>query len=248
MTASKRRPARSTPTIPSGTSAIEPDPTRDPDPGSGDDPSAAEPEPLRAFDLLTKVKSGETRGKDLRPEDRQTLVSILSAEGASTPDIANLLKVSDRTIERDRQTIAKRNALTKDPALTGIMLGRLRSEVELSLAIARRLARDKDVDPAVRLDAASRCVQMYDLFISRLQTTGHVDRVAQHIQADVTHQAAVPTAEAIAQELERLKAIDPAHPNLQVMEGLVARAAMATTFKELICTPDGTEVLHEDRS
>ena len=247
MAASNRHPPRTAPAGSPAKAAPIADSALDATPAPAD-PSATEPEPLRAFDLLHKVKSGETRGKDLRPEDRQTLVSVLSAEGASTPDIANLLKVSDRTIERDRQTIAKRHALTKDPALTGIMLGRLRSEVELSVATARRLARDKDVDPAVRLDAAVRCVELYDLLINRLQTTGHVDRVAQHIQADVTHQAVVPTAEGFAQELERLKAIDPSNPNIPAMEELVARAAMATTMKQLTCTPDGTEVLHEDRS
>ena len=247
MAASNRHPPRTAPVGPSVEAAPIADPALEPMPAPAD-PTSTEPEPLRAFDLLHKVKSGETRGKDLRPEDRQTLVLILSAEGASTPDIANLLKVSDRTIERDRQTIARRNALAQDPALTGIMLGRLRSEVELSVATARRLARDKDVDPAVRLDAAVRCVEMYDLFINRLQTTGHVDRVAQHIQADVTHQAAVPTAEGFAQELERLKAIDPSNPNIPALEDLIARAAMATTMKKFTRTPDGTEVLDGHRS
>ncbi len=221
----------------------------DPDRASGEvstpatEESLAAPDSIRAIDVLQKLKSGELSGKLLGPETRQAVVSTLTADGASVAEIAAVLKVSDRTIERDRAAIAKRLALHKDPNLTGEVLGRLLSEAELAIQRIRATLRDKGIDPAVRIEGHTRWFQIMDRLVERLQSAGRVDRAPQQLQADLSHHVSIPTAEALSGELARLKAISPDSPALRQMDSVLARARAATLARGVVSASDGTEVV-----
>ena len=130
--------------------------TPDDDVPSGNGPSASE-RTGRALELLAQVRSGVVPGSMLQADARQSLVVLLTADGVSSHEIAQILQVSDRTIERDRRAIRAGAAVSKDPKLVGEMVGRLMAEAELSIQRIRRTARERDVDAGIKVDAEHRC-------------------------------------------------------------------------------------------
>jgi len=94
----------------------------------------------RTLSLLQKIQAGVMDPKCIRPAERRLIVSYLMADGYSTADMAQILKVSDRSIERDKKAIRETNALAADPALVEQMVGRLVLEAELSIQRIRKAA------------------------------------------------------------------------------------------------------------
>lgn len=185
----------------------------------------------RALELLGKVRAGTVAAKDLLPETRQQLVMLLTADGLSTYEIAQVLKVADRTIERDRRAIRDLHAVDKDPQLVRQIVGQLIGEAQLACQRMRRVAREKDVAPAIKIDAEHRCFQVVDQLTERLQKLGYLPTATQKVDAHLTHQVCdVPDAEALDAELQRLRDIagDRAGDALSEVEEVLARARAAT--------------------
>lgn len=174
--------------------------------------------------------------------ERQSLVALLAADGLSGPEIAQILHVSDRTVERDRRDIRDRHALPRDPKLVEQMAGRLLAEAELSIQRIRRTARERDVDPGVKIDAEHRCFQIVDSAVERLQKLGYLPTAATRVQADLTHHAAeLPSSDELEGQLAGLRELvssegqaDPALlESLGNMSSALARARVATEIKHV---------------
>ena len=96
---------------------------------------------LQTLALLQKIKDGQFEANSIEKAERKLLVRFLNAEGKSTAEIAHLLKVSDRTIERDKKALREEIAITKDPKLVEQMVGMLVYESELSIQRLRKVQR-----------------------------------------------------------------------------------------------------------
>ncbi len=153
------------------------------------DQQDAERHESRTVTLLKEIQAGTASPKSITTADRRQLVAVLMCDGYSTPDMAQILQVSDRSIERDKQFIRQSDALPRDPKLVEQMVGRLRTEAELCVQRTRKAVRDKDVSASVKVDAEHRCyVIISDLFQS-LQRVGYLPTAAQKIEAELTHHA-----------------------------------------------------------
>ncbi len=160
------------------------------------------------LDLLQQVRSGKVTGKQLPLVSRRAIVSLLAAEGYSGPEIAKVLGVSDRTVERDRQSIRESLALQRDPKFVEQTAGRIAHEAELVIQRMRRAAREKDVPPAVRVDAEHRCMQVLLESVRSLQSLGYLPQAAQRLQAELMHGVALlPTMDDLNVEVNRLAKI-----------------------------------------
>lgn len=187
----------------------------------------------RSLALLSKVRSGEMPGAMLAPGDRQALVTLLSADGLSTAEIAQILQVADRTIERDRRAIREAHAVPKDPRLVEQMVGRLMAEAELAVQRIRRAARERDVEPVVKIDAEHRCFQIVRDLVQSLQRLGYLPTAAQKVEADLTHHIdELPSLSDLQAEIERLKLVEGPDGLIEV-EQTVARATLASHIRSL---------------
>jgi transposase len=128
----------------------------------------------RTLSLLQKIQAGVMDPKCIRPAERRLIVSYLMADGYSTADMAQILKVSDRSIERDKKAVREANAIAADPQLVEQMVGRLVLEAELSIQRIRKAVRDKDTPQAVRIEAEHRCYQIVSDMITSLQRLGYL--------------------------------------------------------------------------
>lgn len=202
----------------------------------------------RALELLGKVRAGTVAGKDLLPETRQQLVMLLTADGLSTYEIAQVLKVADRTIERDRRAIRDLHAVDKDPQLVRQIVGQLIGEAQLTCQRMRRVAREKDVAPAVKIDAEHRCFQVIDLLTERLQKLGYLPTAIQRVDANLTHQVSeIPTGEELHAELLRIRAIagEEQSEGLADVEDVLARATAATRLRRARLTVGDSDIVAE---
>ena len=150
-------------------------------------PTTVETQERGVLEMIRQIKTGALDPKALSTEDRQTCVMHLGSEGLSVPEIAQVLKRSERTIARDRKAIQEANAIEHDPKLAGQFAGRLVAEAETCIARIRRVTRDKDAPHAVKVDGEKGCYEILSDLTSRLQSLGYLPTAAHRIQADLTH-------------------------------------------------------------
>jgi len=163
--------------------------------------------------LLQKIKKGSVDPKSISPVDRQWLVMFLTAEGQSVAEIAHLLGVSDKTIERDRKTIRQGNAISQDPELANIMAGKLFNEAQTCIQRIRKFQRDSHCPPAARIEGERACFQITNDLTERLQSMGHLPTAARKLEADLVHHADAPLSLGeISSEVQRLREIRASLP------------------------------------
>lgn len=198
------------------------------------------------MELLARVKAGTLPADLIAPADRQLLVALLSADGFSTAEIAQVLKVSDRSIERDRRAIRDGLAVSKDPKLVGQMVGRLMAEAELSVQRIRRTARERDVEASVKIDAEHRCFLICRDLTQLLQRIGYLPTASQKVEADLTHHLGeLPTFDEMQSEIDRIKAVSGADAaQLADLEDVFARVTVASRVKQLASTLNNSGESH----
>ncbi len=143
-------------------------------------------------DLVRAIQAGEVSGRALAPEDRQRCVEFLLAEGYSVVEISEVLKVHERTIQRDKLAIRSANALQRDESLPGRMAGYLVAEAEHSMSLLGRVARDRETPAAVKVEIAKARFSIADGLVERLQSLGYLPTAAREIRADLTHRVEEP--------------------------------------------------------
>ena len=189
----------------------------------------------RSLDLIAGLRSGQIEGRLLAPEDRQSVVGVLASDGVSSAEIAQILKVSDRTVERDRRALRETLAVSRDPGMVEQMVGRLMQEAEISVQRIRRIARDREAEPALRVDAEHRAFQIVSELVQRLQSVGYLPNATHRIQADLTHHAAdLPTVEELQGELVRLRSAGAPIQMVEELQALMNQAAAASGVRELV--------------
>jgi hypothetical protein len=209
------------------------------------------------MNLLRKIEKGAVDPSGIAPSDRRQLVGFLTGDGYSAAEIAQILQVGDRTIERDKRAIRESNAIARDPKLVEQMVGRLVGEAELSVQRIRKAVRDKKVSPSVKVDAEHRCFQVVNDLVQSLQRLGYLPTAAQKVEADLTHHVGdVPDFGTTRAEVVRLKEICQQHPKrdpevvqrVLQLERQVAEADLATqveNFKDQITDTEGGSDDHE---
>jgi len=161
------------------------------------------------LEVIREIKTGTFDPKCLSPGDRQSCVMHLGVEGMSVAEIADVLKVSDRTVMRDRKAIQEANAIEHDPKLAGQFAGRLAAEAEVCVNRIRRVTRDKAAPHAERIEGERACFEILDKLAHRLQSMGFLPTAAQQVQADLTHHVGDSIGiDQICIEAQRLKQIN----------------------------------------
>ena len=158
--------------------------------------------------LMRRIQRGDLDPQNLAIESRQSCVAHLTIEGYSTPEISEILKVSDRTIIRDRREIRRSNAVQEDPKLVGEIVGQLVSHAEYSIAQIRRTIRDKAVTPRDRIEGVRTSWQIMDQYVARLQSLGYLPSTAMKVHSEIIHHlGTLPGGVEIQDELARIEAI-----------------------------------------
>jgi len=164
---------------------------------------------LGSLDLLERIKTGSLDPECISKDDRLLVVRFLIGEGYSTAEMAKVLRVSERTVERDRKELREGNAIQHDPRLVGQFAGQLVLEAEQSTQQIRKAIRGPNVPPAVKVDGYHRCFQIINELCQSLQRMSYLPAAAQKVQAELIHHAGeLPTLDEIEAEARRLELIN----------------------------------------
>lgn len=188
----------------------DPEPRRSPSRFRGSRASSQPPDAPVAertvVDLLRAVQAEEINGQALSGEDRRRTVEHLWAEGYGVSETAQVLGISERTIQRDRRVIREANAIERSPGLVSEVVGNLFRQAESSISRLRRLSRDRETPHAVRVDCEKACWAVSREFVESLQSLGYLPTSAQQVQATVLH-TTPPSPAGMLVEVEQLELI-----------------------------------------
>ena len=159
---------------------------------------------------IREIKAGTLKPKLLSPEDRRACVGHVYSEGLSVPQTAEFLKVSERTITRDRKVLQEEGAIDRDPRLAGVVAGQLILEADSCRQHIRRTTRDKNAPHAVRVEGERVCFVILCDLTQRLQSLGYLPTAAQEFTATLSHTIGdIPQFEETEREIKQLRqAID----------------------------------------
>ncbi|MCI0350408.1 MAG: hypothetical protein L0Z53_13365 [Acidobacteriales bacterium] len=209
-----------------------------PDASSQEQAEEADSGKPTVLEIIRNIKNQSISAKNLLATDRQSCVEHLTGEGLSLVEIAEVLKMSERTVARDRKSIQEANALEQRPELVPQMVGRLVCEAELAITQIRRAARDKGAQPAVRIDAQHRCYQITSDVIQRLQHLGYLPLAIHRFEGALNHQIDdLPNYGELQVELKRLRVVagkdNAMLAKLGELDQAVARAYVAESVAQL---------------
>jgi len=137
--------------------------------------------------LLQNIQSGAVDPRDINKELRQQIVEVLLLEGTMVPQIAQILKVSDKTIRRDIADIKERNALTPSLELAKQTIGDMKMRAEAHRSHLMRLARTQDATVSEKSLAEYYAWKISKELVEKLQSVGYLPMVPYKIDAEIYH-------------------------------------------------------------
>ncbi len=145
---------------------------------------AAESSPIS---IIRSLQEGTLPTEALSAESRRTCIEHLHIEGYSAGEIAEIFKVSVRTVRRDVAQIREDHCVVAEPKFVARIVGQLVQEAESSIARLRRIARDRECPHAAKVEAERSAWTVMRELIEKLQSLGYLPTAAQQIEAELTH-------------------------------------------------------------
>ena len=162
--------------------------------------------------VMRDIQQGALAPRSLGVEDRRRCVEHLTGEGYSLAEIAEILKVTERTIARDRSAVRRSNAIERDEDITDEMVGQLVTQADTTINRIRRVTRDGDTPPAARIEGEKACWIITRDLVQKLQSLGYLPNAPQEIRGQITHQVEhLPAYGQMNEEVIRLELIVNQH-------------------------------------
>jgi len=116
--------------------------------------------------LLQQISAGEVDvASDLSVDARRACVAELSDQGFAISEIATLLRVSSRTVNRDRRFLRHAEAIEPSLRLSDELLGEMHRLTQASVQRLTRMANDETAPAYARLWAEDAMTRAYKRFI-----------------------------------------------------------------------------------
>jgi transposase len=175
--------------------------------------------------LIRDIQRGNLSPSSLSAEARQACVEHLSAEGYRPSEMAEIFKVTTRTIQRDLEAIRESHSVERSPILVGQTVGDIRRHAELAISKLMRFAGDPACPHAQRIEATRNAWTVRRELVESLQRLGYLPTVAQQMHADITHRAGLPDLRQLAGQVQELEQIlaetgSPADGLMAQLDGL----------------------------
>ena len=137
--------------------------------------------------IIQKIKDGLLSIKTVDEETRLECVDTLRFEGCTVSQIAQALKLSERTIKRYVKSLKESHALVVSENFQKELLGDITQRVLNSSSYLIRLSRNKDTSAQDKIHSEqTACSLLFDL-VKLLQSTGDFSLQPQMIDADIHH-------------------------------------------------------------
>lgn len=135
----------------------------------------AELEGLLVEELLSRIDTGEVSCEELPADLRRQCVSHLTESGCSSSEIARRLKVTERTIRRDRAAARREGAISPEPNMGDELLGEFQRLTYQSIQRLTRLSHDPQTPAYARLQAEEAIARTYRRLIETARELGYFE-------------------------------------------------------------------------
>lgn len=155
---------------------------------------------------IADIKNGVLDPKTLSDEDRQDIVEHLwMTEAQSEAVIGHFLKVTDRTIRRDKEKIRIQNAKKLSPEGRSSLLSELMQKLTSTHENLMRLARSKDGSVQENSQSGIYATSAILDMVKILQSLGYLTAKGQEINVNIHEEEMTPAK--LKEELTRLEGI-----------------------------------------
>lgn len=141
-----------------------------PAPGAGKVPG----EELTVNELINRVIGGSIPPESVSAERRRECLAVLIEEGYTNAQLAQVFRVADRTIRRDRVELRREQGLEPSLTLGDELLGEFREQTMTSIQRLRRLTRDEKAPAIIRFRAEEAASRVYERFLKVAIERGYV--------------------------------------------------------------------------
>lgn len=173
----------------------------------------ADPTERTSLALIRDLREGRRSGLMLGVDDRRRVVEHLTAEGYSSAEIAEVLKIGERTVCRDRAAVRELNAIVPRDSMLPEVVGQLLRTAEQVTGRLRRISREAGIKPADRIEAEKAIWAVSRECVVSLQGLGYLPTAPTQVMAHVSGDGG-GMADVLA-EIERLAAL----PALSAADG-----------------------------
>lgn len=136
---------------------------------------------------IQAIKDGRLNPKVLSEIERRECVEVLSGEGLTQPQIAEILKISDRTVRRDLEAIDYRNELNPDVSLAKRIIGNMFQKAMAHHRYLMRLARNANGGISEKSQAEFLAWRVLKEMVEKMQSLGYLPMRPQEISGDLFH-------------------------------------------------------------
>ena len=142
-------------------------------------------------EVIQQIHARQVDANDLPNDVRQQCVGHLTLEGFTNSEIAQLMRICERTVTRDRNAVRHAGALVPDRTLGDQLLGELERICMSSVQRLTRLAQDTNNPPYARLWSEEAIVRIHQ----RLIDTAHRLHYFEDGKARLQHERDTDPAE-----------------------------------------------------
>lgn len=177
-------------------------------PAANDDarPENDRPTKRRASDsiaeLIRQIHEGLIDAASLSAAKRRACVSYLTFQGLTTAEIAHVLCISDRSVQRDRLAARRADALRPDMQLGDELLGEFQQLTLGSIQRLIRLSNDTSAPPYARMWAEEAMVRNYQRFLDAAAKHRYFNDGSLRLQRQRRHSSAERKLEMADNEVE----------------------------------------------
>ena len=162
---------------------------------------------LSPISLIKQLRDGKISAANLTNESRIACVEYLTGEGLKKCEIAELLKISTRTVYRDLAQIRKENAISLDAEFVAQHVGKLEKRCSSAILNLLKTQNEKKCPYKVKVDAQHKTWIIFKEYTQTLQSIRYLPNAATEIMASVDHNFGEPPSfDEITHDLSMLKA------------------------------------------
>lgn len=172
-----------------------------------DDNRLLQDEEESILSLIQRIKDGTLNPKTLSREIRQRCVELLSTEGYTEAQIAQIIVRSEKTVSRDLADIRARNAITPDIDLAKQIIGDMFQKAMVHHKYLMRIARSLESSNTEKSQSEFLAWRVLKEVVEKMQTLGYLPLKPQEIVEDIFHHVSdgddIMDAKNMLSEIER---------------------------------------------
>ena len=158
--------------------------------------------------IINDLRKGIISANTLDRLTRQNCVEVLTGEGYSSTQIAQILKKTDRTIRRDLEDIRRKKALSPDLEYAKRFIGEIVMAARNHHNHLMRLARAPDATIAEKIQGEVAAWKVLKDLIEKMQTLGYLPLKPQEVIGHFFQQTEPDTVENINIMKEQLAELE----------------------------------------